>query len=64
LLQTLAPDIVVKMVKPIEVPLPKMRLAKLIPGSKASLGLTAPVAVSVDVAAKRVVVSGDLAQYQ
>jgi hypothetical protein len=64
LLQTLAPDIVVKLVKPIEVPLPKMRLAKLIPGSKASLGLTAPVAVGVDVAAKRVVVSGDLAQYQ
>ena len=63
LLQQLAPSIVEKMVKPIEVPLPKMKLAKLIPGSTASLGLTSPVAVAVDAAAKRVVVSGDLAQY-
>ena len=63
LLQSLAPSIVTKLVKPIEVPLPKMSLAKLIPGSTASLGLAAPVNVTVDTAAKRVIVSGDLAQY-
>ncbi|MGZ6143303.1 MAG: hypothetical protein ACXWLM_08190 [Myxococcales bacterium] len=63
LLQSLAPGIVQKMVKPIEVPLPKMSLAKLIPGSTASLGLASPVNVAVDTAAKRVIVSGDLAEY-
>lgn len=63
LLQSLAPSIVQKMVKPIEVPLPRMPLAKLIPGSTASLGLASPVNVAVDTAAKRVIVSGDLAEY-
>ena len=63
LLQSLAPGIVQKMVKPIEVPLPKMSLWKLIPGSTASIGLTSPVAVSVDATAKRVIVSGNLAAY-
>lgn len=63
LLTSLAPGIVQKMVKPIEVPLPHLKLEKLIPGSTATLGLSAPVAVAVDAAAKRVVVSGDLAQY-
>lgn len=63
LLQKLAPGVVEKLVKPIEVPLPKLRLAKLIHGSTASIGLTAPVAVAVDTAARRVIVSGDLAEY-
>ena len=63
LLQKLAPSIVEKMVKPIEVPLPRLPLANLIAGSTASLGLTAPVDVAVDGAAQRVMLSGDLAQY-
>ena len=63
LLQQIAPSIVTKLVKPIEVPLPTMSLAKLVPGSKASVGLTSPVNVTVDAAAKRVIVSGDLAEY-
>jgi murein DD-endopeptidase MepM/ murein hydrolase activator NlpD len=63
LLQSLAPTIVQKMVKPIEVPLPRFSLAKLVPGSTAKMGLTAPVVVTVDADAKRVNVAGDLAQY-
>ena len=63
LLQALAPSIVQKLVKPIEVPLPRLSLAKLIAGSTASIGLTSPVAVAVDSAAKRVIVSGDLVSY-
>jgi hypothetical protein len=62
-LQQVAPSIVQKMVKPIEVPLPKLSLARLIPGSTASVGLKSPLEVSVDTAAKRVIVSGDLAAY-
>ena len=64
LLQQLAPGIVQKMVKPIEVPLPHLKLEKLIPGSTAALGLSAPVSVAVDAKALRVMVSGDLAQYR
>ena len=62
-LQAIAPSIVEKMVKPIEVPLPRLPLGNLIQGSTASLGLAAPVTVAVDVGAQRVLVSGDLAQY-
>jgi len=62
-LQAIAPSIVEKMIKPIEVPLPHLPLGNLIIGSTASLGLSAPVAVAVDPAAQRVMLSGDLAQY-
>jgi hypothetical protein len=62
-LQAIAPSIVEKMVEPIEVPLPRLPLVNLIHGSTASLGLAAPVTVSVDVGAQRVLLSGDLAQY-
>lgn len=59
-LQSIAPSIVEKLVKPIEVPLPKMKLGKLIAGSTASIGLASPVNVAVG--GGRVMVSGDLAQ--
>jgi hypothetical protein len=62
-LQAIAPSIVEKMVKPIEVPMPRLPLAKLIAGSTASLGLAAPVNVTVDASAQRVMLDGDLAQY-
>ncbi|HUJ27988.1 MAG TPA: hypothetical protein VLW85_18330 [Myxococcales bacterium] len=62
-LQQIAPSIVQKMVQPIEVPLPHLPLARLIPGSTATLGLAAPVNVTVDAVAQRVMLDGDLAQY-
>jgi hypothetical protein len=62
-LQAIAPTVVEKIVTPIEVPLPRLPLAKLIQGSKASLGLSPPVAVSVDSSNKRVNLSGPLAEY-
>jgi hypothetical protein len=62
-LQSMAPTVVEKLVKPIEVPLPRLSLAKLIAGSKVSLGLSAPIAVAVDQASGRVGLSGPLAQY-
>ena len=62
-LQKMAPQIVEKLVKPIEAPLPHLPLARLIAGSTATLGLAAPVNVAVDGAAQRVMLDGDLAQY-
>jgi hypothetical protein len=56
--------VVEKLVTPIEVPLPRLPLAKLIQGSRASLGLAVPVTVSVDSSAKRVNLSGPLAEYR
>jgi hypothetical protein len=63
-LQAIAPTVVEKLVTPIEVPLPRLPLAKLIHGSQASLGLAPPVSVSVDSSAKRVNLSGPLAEYR
>ena len=62
-LQSIAPGIVEKMIKPIEVPLPRLALAHLIQGSTASVGLAGPIAVSVDATVQRVMLSGGLAQY-
>lgn len=64
LLQKIAPTIVEKLVKPIEVPLPRLPLSTVIHGQTGSIGLGAPVTVAVDAAGKRVNVSGDLAVYQ
>jgi len=63
LLQSLAPAIVEKIVKPIEVPLPALPLSSLIGGSKASVGLAAPITTVIDAGARRVYVGGDLAGY-
>ena len=62
-IQLIAPTIVQKVMKPIEVPLPSLPLSTLIQGSKASIGLAAPIAIAVDAAAQRVTVTGDLAAY-
>src|SRR5207244_5520011 len=57
-LQSIAPGIVEKMIKPIEVPLPRLALAHLIQGSTASVGLAGPIAGSVDATAQRVMLGG------
>jgi len=62
-LQAIAPTIVANLMKPIEVPLPALPLAPLLPDEEGSIGLAPPVAVSVDAEARRVTVGGELAAY-